>query len=109
MLSTEEKNFITYWEANRDKQKSWKTQLITGLPIGLIFGLPILLNLFVDWNVQIKEIKRGQLNVLLFAVGIIVTFIAIFTVRHKWDLREQHYKELLQKQRQAKEKENQNL
>jgi hypothetical protein len=99
MLTEEELNFIKYWEANRDKQKKIRNQLLIGLPTGLLFGLPILLNLFVDWNVQIKVITRGQLNVMLIAVLIIVSFIAVFSIKHKWDLRELHYRELLEKQR----------
>jgi hypothetical protein len=34
---------------------------------------------------------------LLIAVAIIVSFVAVFSIKHKWDLREQHYKELLYK------------
>ncbi len=99
MLTEEELNFIKYWEANRDKQKKIRNQLFIGLPTGLVFGLPILLNLFVDWNDQIKVITRGQLNVMLIAVLIIVSFISVFSIKHKWDLRELHYRELLEKQR----------
>jgi hypothetical protein len=65
----------------------------------MVFGLPILLNLFSGWDTQIKFMTRGQLNTLLIAVFIIITFIAIFTVKHRWDLNEQHYRELLQKQK----------
>jgi hypothetical protein len=39
------------------------------------------------------------LNVMLLAVLIIVTFISVFSIKHKWDLRELHYRELLEKQR----------
>jgi hypothetical protein len=101
MLTKEEKGFIDYWEANRDRQKRLRNQLIIGLPTGLIFGLPVLLNLFSDWNTQIKFMTRGQLNMLLIAVMLIVSFYAVFTIRHKWDLREQFYREL--KAREKKE------
>jgi hypothetical protein len=99
MLTDEEQNFIKYWEANREKQKKLRNQLFIGLPTGLLFGMPVLLNLFIDWNVQVKVITRGQLNVMLLAVLIIVTFISVFSIKHKWDLRELHYRELLEKQR----------
>ncbi len=99
MLTNEEENFIVYWEANREKQKKITSQWMIGLPAGLIFGLPILLNVFLDWNIQIKFMTRGQLNTILIAVLIIISFISIFTVKHKWDLRETHYKELLHKRK----------
>lgn len=99
MLSPEEINFITYWQSNRTKQKKITSQLMIGLPTGLLFGLPILLNLFLEWNTQIQVITRGQLYVLVFAVAIITSFISVFSVKHKWDLREQHYQELLIKQK----------
>jgi integral membrane sensor domain MASE1 len=99
MLNEEEKQFILYWEANRIRQKKVSKQWLIGLPTGMVFGLPILLNLFSGWDTQIKFMTRGQLNTLLIAVFIIITFIAIFTVKHRWDLNEQHYRELLQKQK----------
>ncbi len=95
MLSTEEEKFLKYWEQNRNKERKVRNQILIGLPIGLLFGLPVLLNLFIDWNEQVRVVTRGQFNVLLFAVLIIVSFISIFSVRHKWDLKEQYYKELL--------------
>ncbi len=101
MLTKEEENFILYWEANRDKQKKVTRQWYIGLPIGLLFGMPILLNLFSGWHKRLKQMSGSQLDVLIVAVLIIVTFIAIFSVQHKWDLREQHYRELLYKRNKA--------
>jgi integral membrane sensor domain MASE1 len=99
MLTKEEDNFITYWEANRLKQKKITNQWLIGLPAGLLFGLPILLNLFSGWNARINFFQHGQLAVLVIAVIIIIAFFSIFTVKHKWDLREQHYNELLYKKK----------
>jgi hypothetical protein len=99
MLNKEEKAFIEYWEANRDRQKRFSNQWMIGLPAGLVFGLPVLLNVFADWNTQIKFMTRGQLNVLLVAVMIIISFYSVFNIRHKWDLREQHYRELKAKEK----------
>jgi sterol desaturase/sphingolipid hydroxylase (fatty acid hydroxylase superfamily) len=101
MLSKEEENFIEYWRHNRDKQKRWYKQLLYGLPIAVTFGSAIMLNLFSEWNVQIKQVNRGQLITLMIAVLIIVCFMAIFGTKHKWEQREQHYNELLQKQKKA--------
>ncbi len=35
--------------------------------------------------------------VLLVAIILIIVFISIFTVRHRWDLNEQRYRELIAK------------
>ncbi len=103
MLTTEDEKFILYWEANRDKQKKLRNQWLIGLPTGLLFGLPVLLNLFSKWNGQVQFMTIGQLNMLLIAVFSIVTFMAIFTVKHKWDLNELHYQELLHKKKITKD------
>jgi hypothetical protein len=99
MLTSDEKAFIEYWEANRGRQKKIRNQWIIGLPAGIMIGMPILLSLFSRWNNQVQFMRRDQFYVLLIAVGLIISFIAIFTIRHKWDLREQHYRELLEKQK----------
>ena len=33
--------------------------------------------------------------VLLLAAVLIVVFVVVFSARHRWDMNEQHYKELL--------------
>ena len=44
--------------------------------------------------------------VLLIALLVIVVFIAIFSKKHQWDMREQHYRELLAKESKEKDPEN---
>jgi hypothetical protein len=39
-----EEKFIEYWEKNRDKESKLTFQLLSGLPWGLLFSLPILIN-----------------------------------------------------------------
>jgi glucan phosphoethanolaminetransferase (alkaline phosphatase superfamily) len=97
MLTTEEEKFISYWENNRKKQQQIFKQILIGLPIGLLFGLPIILNIFLKWNNQIQVISRGQFNIILICVLLIICFFAIFNTKHKWDVNEQHYKTLLKK------------
>ena len=99
MLTPIEKDFIIYWQANRNKQKKITKQLTIGLPLGLLFGLPILLNFFSGWNSRIHVISRGQLITLIVAVLIIIVFMAIFSTKFKWDRNEQYYLELLEKQK----------
>lgn len=101
MLNKEEQDFVTWWEASRLRQKKITNQWTIGLPAGLLFGLPVLLNLFSRWNGQVPYMNRGQLNILLIAVLLIISFYAVFSIRHKWDLREQYYRELKAKEKNA--------
>jgi hypothetical protein len=100
MLTSQEKDYIKYWEENRDKQKKVFRQFLVGIPVGLLFVIPIVVNLASGWykraamEVNTPDFSPG---VLLVALLLIVGFTAIFSKRHQWDLREQHYQELLAK------------
>lgn len=101
MLTKEEKAFMDYWEQNRDREKKTFRQLLIGLPIGLLFTLPIMANFMSGWYKRADMAGRVQMNptVLICAVIIIVCFFAIFNRRHRWDMNEQRYKELQFKQK----------
>ena len=96
MLTEEEKTFLEYWEKNRDKEKKWTRQLMFGLPLGLIFGLPIILNYLSGWYKRANMVGNSQFNpnILIVAVLIIAVFVAIFYKRQRWEQLEQRYHEL---------------
>ena len=95
MLSTEEKDFINYWDENREKERMFFRQLGYSLPRGLIFGLPILLAvLFHDWYKNMIPITKGQIILISIAVIGISLFYSIFRMNFRWDQNEQLYKEL---------------
>lgn len=100
MLTQEEKDFITYWEANRDKQKRTFRQWLVGLPIGLLFGVPIFLNYALGWYKRAGMVAGSQFNpmVLIIAILAIITFMAIFYKQFQWDQYEQKYRELKSKE-----------
>jgi hypothetical protein len=95
-LSEKELEFMTYWERHRLKEKRLLNQLLVGLPLGVIFGLPILINLFLGWYKRANMVALTQLNpvILITAIMLIIVFIAIFSRRHKWEMKEQYYLEL---------------
>lgn len=103
MLTEDEKLFVQYWEANRLRFKSWKYQLLTGLPIGMLFALPILLLLITAklWYTRADMMAHSIVNpyILIAAVVLIATFIAIFYKNHQWEMREQQYQALKAKER----------
>lgn len=95
-MSEEEKRFMLFWEKNRDKERKTWRQLLIGLPLGLIFTLPILLNLFSGWDKRAVMVANTQTDpvVLVIAVLAIASFFAIFSKKHRWDMNEQRYNEL---------------
>jgi hypothetical protein len=112
MLTPEEDAFIQYWEQNRVRQKKIFRQFLIGIPVGLLFVIPIAINFASGWYKRADmEANSGEFNpiVLLIALLLIVAFTAIFYRQHKWDQYEQRYRELLARRpgdetRQAEEK-----
>ena len=98
-LSDAEKQYIDYWERNRLREKKVLNQLLIGLPLGIVFAAPVLLNLFGGWYKRAGMQANAKMNpvVLLVAVLLIVVFVAIFSRKHKWEMKEQQYREFLAK------------
>ena len=98
-LSESEELYIAYWEKNRLREKKLTNQLLVGLPLGVLFVSPILLNLFTGWHKLAAVTKHLQVNpvVLIIAALLIIVFVAIFSRRHKWEMKEQQYREFLAK------------
>jgi membrane protein YdbS with pleckstrin-like domain len=104
MLDQKEKLFVHYWEMNREKEKTFLYQLLTGLPMGLLFALPIIFILFTGryWFKRADMVANAELSpvVLVAAVLIIATFVGVLYKRHQWEMKEQQYKELKVKENQ---------
>ena len=101
MLTKEEEAFLRYWETNRTRQKKLFRQFLVGIPVGLLFVIPIVINFSSGWYKRADmEANSQDFNpiVLFVALLLIVGFTAIFWQRHKWDQYEQRYRELLIKQ-----------
>jgi FtsH-binding integral membrane protein len=98
MLTQNEKDFVDYWEHNRIRKKKVLKQLYVGLPLGVLIVAAIFINFFSGWDKRAQMIINTDpslILVVIIASLLIVVFIAIFSVRHNWDLNEQRYKELL--------------
>ncbi|WP_315822530.1 hypothetical protein [Paraflavitalea speifideaquila] len=102
MLNDREKQFIQYWEANRLRDQKWQTQLLAGIPMGLIFSLPVLAIIFTGklWYKRADMAMNTMMNpyVLIIAVFVITVFVSIFYKRHQWDQKEQYYRQLKARQ-----------
>lgn len=103
-MTDHEERFIEYWKKNREKEKKIFKQWYIGLPIGLLFAIPIALNFSSGWYKRAQMTAAAEFNpmVLVIALLIIITFTAIFYKRHQWDMNEQRYNELLEKQTKEK-------
>ena len=98
MLTQQEQNFVRYWEQNRLRRKRVFRQFLVGIPVGLLFAVPIVISLKSGWDKRASvEANSPDFNplVLLFALLLIIAFTAIFYQQHKWDQYEQRYRELL--------------
>ena len=98
MLTEEEKNFVEYWEYHRLKKKKVVKQLSVGLPLGVLIVAAIFINFFSGWDKRAQMVISSDpslILVVILASLLIVLFITIFSARHRWDLNEQRYKELL--------------
>jgi len=100
MLTNEEKRFVEYWEKNRGRKKRIFRQLAVGLPLGVVMVILIFISFFSGWYKRADMVMRTHpslIPVLIGAALLIVVFITVFSAYHKWDINEQHYRELLAK------------
>jgi uncharacterized membrane protein YhaH (DUF805 family) len=110
MYTEEEKQFMEYWEANRLRRKRFWKQLAIGLPLGVVLVMSIFLSFLSGWHSQADVELRSQARsrpdsasiilVLVVAALIIVVFTAVFSAKHRWDMYEQRYKELIARKEQ---------
>lgn len=103
MLSSEETGFVAYWSENREKKKKVLRHLYVGLPTAAILVVAIFVNFFSGWykraGMQLRSEDSSLILVLLVAAILITVFMVIFSARHRWDLNEQRYRELLAREK----------
>ncbi|MEY3947567.1 MAG: hypothetical protein RL512_378 [Bacteroidota bacterium] len=102
MLTEQDKAFIDFWDKNREAKKRWVRQLSVGLPLGVSLVLATVASLFSGWYGRAQMVlfreQSSLILVLVFAAIAIVLFIVIFSARHQWDMNEQRYQELINRQ-----------
>jgi membrane protein YdbS with pleckstrin-like domain len=112
MLSEEEEKFMIYWEERRQEYSSTSSKFLRGLPMAMVFGIPILLLIAVvylfipDWYIKISKTSTQTFIVVVIAVFIAIIFYAFARMHFKWEMNEQMYNELkhIQKKEEAAKK-----
>jgi membrane protein YdbS with pleckstrin-like domain len=100
MLSEEEKGFIEYWGQNRLRKRRLLWQLAAGLPLGAFLAGAIFINYFSGWHKRAYmklNVNSSGAIVVIIALLLTIVFIVVFSSRHRWEMNEQRYKELLGK------------
>ena len=103
MLSEKEHEFLEYWEQNREAQGELMSKLLRGLPMAILFGLPILLSVLAvylfspEWYTKISKTTAGTFDVVIVAVLISIFFFSFVRMHFKWEMNEQAYHEIKHK------------
>ena len=100
MISEKERDFLRYWEQSREKEKTFISKIGRGIPMALLFALPIILSIIVvrlffpDWYMKISQTSPGMFLTAIIAMLAVVLFYAFFRMQYKWEMNEQLYREL---------------
>ena len=112
MITEKDKSFLRYWEENRDFENTFRRKLSGGLPMAILFGLPIILLIVViriflpDWYMKISSTSSGMFFTAVVAMIVVVLFYAYFRMQYKWEMNEQLYQELKSKENKSINKTN---
>ena len=102
MLTKHEKDFVEFWKKNRDERKKIRKQLFAGLPFGVLLVSLIFASSLSGWYKRaemVLNVNASLILILLIASILIVAFIVIISVRHRWEMDEQRYQELISREK----------
>ncbi|MEO6490581.1 MAG: hypothetical protein ABIO04_11625 [Ferruginibacter sp.] len=100
MFSHQEIAFIRHWEMVREKESRFLSKLGRGLPVAMMFGLPIILSVVAvyffspEWFTKVSQAATGSVETLVIAVIVIILFFSYFRMHFKWEMNEQLFNEL---------------
>ena len=104
MISEKDVQFLRYWEQVREGENTFASKIMRGLPMAFLFGFPIILSvvsvrLFApDWYMKISQTSPGAFITIIIAMCLIILFYAYFRMQYKWEMNEQLYQELKNKE-----------
>ena len=80
------------------------SRILNGLPMALLFSLPILLLIFAvyvffpEWYTRISQSIGSAFEAIIVAVFLCVIFFSYFRMQYKWEMNEQLFGELKSKE-----------
>lgn len=104
MLSPKEIDFIKHWESVRVDYASFKSKLKRGLPMAILFTLPIIFSVVAvyflspEWYTKVGQKLNGEISTIIIALLICILFFSYFRMHFNWEMNEQLYNELKKKQ-----------
>ena len=104
MLSEKEYQFIRHWEEVRVEYSKLSSKLLRGLPMALLFSLPVVILIAVvyffspDWYSKISKTTGSSMDAILIALIFIILFFSVARMHFKWEMNEQLYNELKARQ-----------
>ncbi|MGC4103336.1 hypothetical protein [Ferruginibacter sp.] len=123
MLTEKDKQFLRYWESVRDRESTFKHKLLAGLPMALMFSLPVIIFFgvvkifFPGWfttathqqteivvpgmTEKFMRLSNGDIMMIFIAVIVIAIGFSYFRMHYKWETNEQLYHELKTKEKKA--------
>ncbi len=102
MLTPEEEKFVQYWEEQRQNKKAFLRKFSIFLPAVSLLAVIFFANFLSGWYGKAdRELHRHSSLIIVILVAVVATivFVAIFTVRHKWEQNEADYQGLKNKQK----------
>lgn len=103
MLSEKETAFMERWERDRERESGLRHKLLSGLPMALIFFLPVplfLLGVYLmlpEWYARISNQAPGAMITIMIAMLAGVVFYSFFRMQFKWEMNEELYLRLKRK------------
>jgi len=100
MLTDKEAQFVRYWEEVREPESTFTRKLLGGLPMALLFYLPMPLFILAvylfmpEWYTKISNRLPGSIWVIMIAIFIAILFYSFFRMHFKWEMNEQYFMEL---------------
>ena len=103
MLTDKENEFINWWELHGQHQKKSIRQWITASPLAIGTSVSIILLVVISrqfgWfrraNTNLNSEASSVVLVIVIALIGIILFSSYFTSKHRHDINEQYYRELI--------------
>ncbi len=95
---------MAYWEREKENRNTFSAKLTGGIPMAALFSVPILLFItavylfFPEWYTKISSRLPGSIFIIILAVLICILFFSYFRMQYKWEMNEQLYRELKNKE-----------